>query len=420
MISVTIAFLLASSFSAAALQTRLLGTLQIEFSAYTSVFKYDSPDKYDLFVTTFDAMPFTLDDVHMVTDIGSKLNELETVSTTIISDDIAWPNEIEEIPEEAFGEEGHLWIASGFLVPTKHDGAINTINPKVDGVPAPHTIISIDPGGNPWFYHRVEWVDMNNDGLKDALTARARDVGGGTYVGELVWFENSGSLNPAPWVPHFVIDGPDCYFRKVELTLPDDTTVHCVISAQYFSEQLTIAWTDDPNGSWTDPTQTHIRVIDEGIGRYFDLEVADLNMDGRLDLLVSVNRNFNGTLVAYEIPDNFIKDEWPRHLLADGFDGGPGEGNGAPGSGFTFRPASEPDRNKPLILLSGDDDGTLYMIEPFDDTDVSNWNYFTTALWTVSGTLGGISAMDVDNDGYEEVFLPAWTKGETQIVTFAP
>ncbi|XP_070563360.1 uncharacterized protein [Ptychodera flava] len=425
MLSVTVALcLLALSCSEAALKTRQLGVFPIERPGFTSVFKYDAPDKYDLFITTFQAVPGTRDEVHMITDIGSKLDRLATVSSDIISRTVLWPNEIEEIPDDVSGEEGHLWIASGFLVAGKDDGAISAINPKMDGNRATPTTISIDLDGNPWFYHRVEWVDMNNDGLKDALTARARvvssGIGGSTYDADLVWFENSGSLDSAPWVPHVVVNGPDCFFRKIELTLPDKTVKHCVISAQYFSEQLTIAWTDDPKGSWTDPTQTHFRVIDEGLGHYFDLEVVDLNMDGKLDLLVSVNRNFNGTMMAYEIPDDFINDEWPRHLLADGFDGGFGEGRGAPGSGFTFRPASEPDRNKPLMLLSGDDDGTVYLIQSYDDADVNNWSYFKTALWTVSGTLGAISAVDVDGDGYEELFLPAWSKGELQVLTFAP
>lgn len=40
------------------------------------------------------------------------------------------------------------------------------------------------------------------------------------------------------------------------------------------------------------------------MGRVFEVEIADLNNDGRLDLLVTTN-GANGTLLAYEIPDDF-------------------------------------------------------------------------------------------------------------------
>ncbi|XP_077981761.1 uncharacterized protein LOC144436776 [Glandiceps talaboti] len=408
----------------AALKTRELGYFSVNRPGFTSVFNYTSPDKCDLFVTTFQAVPGIPDEIYMIEDIGSQLNKLSVVNPTVVTRTIAWPNEVEEVPVDVLGEEGHLWVASGFLVAGKDDGAISVLNPKKDGFRASPSIVSIDVNGFPWFYHRTEWVDMNNDGLKDALTARARVVNDGigqsSEYGELVWFENSGTLDSVPWVPHIIADGPDCFFRTLELTLPDGTVKHCVLSAEYFSEKLTLAWTDDPNGSWTDLSQVHIRTIDEGLGHYFDLEVADLNMDGRLDVLVTVNRNFNGTVMAYEIPDNFLTDEWPRHLLADGFDGGIGEGRGAPGSGFTFRPASEPDRIKPLIMVTGDDDGTVYLIEPYNDSDVNDWSYYKVAMWSISGTLGALTAIDVDNDGYEEIFCPAWSKGQVHVLTFAP
>ena len=56
-------------------------------------------------------------------------------------------------------------------------------------------------------------------------------------------------------------------------------------------------------------------------------------------VLFNICRNWGGHVMAYEIPDNFITDDWPSHLLAQDFDGGYMYGRGAPGSGFTFRPA---------------------------------------------------------------------------------
>jgi hypothetical protein len=46
-------------------------------------------------------------------------------------------------------------------------------------------------------------------------------------------------------------------------------------------------------------------VIDDAIGKVFEVDIADLNNDGRMDLLVTTNSGRNGTLLAYEIPDDF-------------------------------------------------------------------------------------------------------------------
>lgn len=50
--------------------------------------------------------------------------------------------------------------------------------------------------------------------------------------------------------------------------------------------------------------QLQSRVIDDKVGRVFEVDIADLNNDGRPDLLVTTN-GANGTLLAYEIPDDF-------------------------------------------------------------------------------------------------------------------
>ena len=47
------------------------------------------------------------------------------------------------------------------------------------------------------------------------------------------------------------------------------------------------------------------RVIDNSIGKVFEVDIADLNNDGRMDLLITTNSGSNGTLLAYEIPDDF-------------------------------------------------------------------------------------------------------------------
>jgi len=157
--------------------------------------------------------------------------------------------------------------------------------------------------------------------------------------------------------------------------------------------------------------------------RYFDIELVDLNMDGNLDLLVSINSDSSGALIAYEIPRDFRTGVWRRHLIEEGFK--PSnliilEGNGAPGSGHAFYPEPAGDRIKPLIMLTGDDDSNVYVFESTADSDPSVWSYTKTSIFYAKGTVGGPAIKDVDGDGYAEVFIPAWSQGTLNVYTFKP
>ena len=45
-------------------------------------------------------------------------------------------------------------------------------------------------------------------------------------------------------------------------------------------------------------------MIDTTIGAVFEVQLTDINNDGKVDLLVTNNGN-NGSLFAYEIPQDF-------------------------------------------------------------------------------------------------------------------
>lgn len=58
---------------------------------------------------------------------------------------------------------------SGFLVPTKTYGQLEVYN--LDSGEGPWNMAS-DVSGKDWSYHSVIWIDIDGDGLEDALTAR--------------------------------------------------------------------------------------------------------------------------------------------------------------------------------------------------------------------------------------------------------
>ena len=76
--------------------------------------------------------------------------------------------------------------------------------------------------------------------------------------------------------------------------------------------------------------------------------------------------------------------------------------------------------SKPLIVVSGDDDGQAHLLVPSSNA-VSDWSYQqTTFLDAGVGTVGGIATGDVDGDGYNEVFVPGFSAGEVHVFTFKP
>lgn len=75
---------------------------------------------------------------------------------------------------------------------------------------------------------------------------------------------------------------------------------------------------------------------------------------------------------------------------------------------------------KPVILLSGDDDGRAYMFEP-NSQNPDDWSYRKVTFCDAgTGTVGELSAADVDADGYVEVFVPSYSKNEVLVYSFKP
>lgn len=73
---------------------------------------------------------------------------------------------------------------------------------------------------------------------------------------------------------------------------------------------------------------------------------------------------------------------------------------------------------RPDIILSGDDDGKLFLLRPVDK---QGRKYNVTVLLDSSpGTLGAICAGDIDNDGYAEIIAPSYDDKKITILTYNP
>lgn len=174
-------------------------------------------------------------------------------------------------------------------------------------------------------------------------------------------------------------------------------------------------WSDsDP--LWNDTSKLHVRHIDYEPLPYAYIQLTiDLNGDSKPDVLATVNDEYNGSLVAYELPPpgEIRTGDFIKHVLASGFK--PlvqAKGRGAPGQAIALQFYSLNSRKKPILILAGDDDGCVYLLEAIHDDDPSNWEYSTKIIHqSEKSTIGQISVEDVDNDGHLEMFVPAYNEG---------
>lgn len=166
---------------------------------------------------------------------------------------------------------------------------------------------------------------------------------------------------------------------------------------------------------WNNTAQIHVRNIDYERLQYGYIQyTTDLNGDQIIDLLVTVNDEYNGSLAIYELPPSghLLTGKFVKHIIASGFKpSSAGRGRGAPGQGVPVQVYSLAGRKKPIILLSGDDDGGIYLIEALHDNDPQDWQYNTTKIHQCTGTAGQISVEDVDSDLHLELFIPCYNEG---------
>lgn len=176
----------------------------------------------------------------------------------------------------------------------------------------------------------------------------------------------------------------------------------------------------DLDDLWNNNAQIHIREIDTTSHRFFSVRLTmDLNGDQVPDLLVTNNDGSNGSLIAYELPPpgEILTGPFKKHILASGFKPvAPVQVGGAPGHFEVVKLPFPSNRKKPVILLSGDDDGSVYLLEAVKDDDPSDWQYTLTKLYDSGGSIvGQLSIQDVDMDGYPELFVPVYDRDRVLI-----
>ena len=382
--------------------------LDIEKPGYLHVIQNPSNAQNHLFVSNFKL--FGNDRLFSISNWQKGIVDSSQLRLEIFSSAAVWPNEARAADPSLFGQDGVI-VSGGFLVPGKATGAVTFIPWKT---PTEHFVLTTPKKG--WFYHRTEEYDVNGDGLLDIVTARALKPMFGKPDGELLWLENPGTepwASTIPWKEHIIGKGPDVHFK----VLPkNDSHSFTIISTEFSAKKLS-AYQQQPDGSFK------YVIIDDTLGSAFDIQLADLNNDGHMDLLVSNHENdHNASVFAYELDLQSLTLKNRRTLITGIETKQKGIQAASPGPVMAFHPTSQngSTTNKPWILISGDGSQKAHLLVPEKDTSPLDWKYAEHILWNPSSTVGQSTIADIDNDGLLEVIIPAYDANKIGVFSIRP
>lgn len=350
------------------------------------------------------------------------LTDLDEVSRQV------WPNETSRVPDGVVPFEAVV-SPQGFqsALPAGRLSLINLDDPKRGEYLVDQSSFvppRCDPGSaenQPWFYHDALFIDMDEDGLRDIVSARSSfKVRGGFCppTGQLVWFRNPGDeLAPdREWQEFVLVDtepapgGPSINMNAADL----DGDGRMEVLATHFFKYDGITIYGAPEGrKWSDvdpakgvPARQHD--IMRGQGNPFAVHLADLNLDGKLDVLTSNHQpdgcfkvtqsDIAGRVIAIEQPADgkLFDSEWRVHVVKDDIRPNPtfpepkqGPGRLAPNRAVAFWPMRALEgQTRPWLLVGGDEASKVWVLKPRQPLSTDNWEYDSAVIFDINDHYG--------------------------------
>lgn len=232
------------------------------------------------------------------------------------------------------------------------------------------------PDSTRW-YHEALPVDMDGDGDTDFVTTNHNKTVFAEGTSLVEWYENEGIAGEASFIHHEITDGGGALFTMFDV---DEDGDQDIILPQFF-EGESLVWLEN-NGVSTAWTR---HVINDNTGRGFGVEMADMNGDGRLDLVYGNHNHQLSSVPAeqtmgiywWEVPDaGSVRGlpDWDAgmNVVYEGFEVGSDDvaAEGAPGVVHTGDVNGD---GRMDVSAAGDgDEGVYVFIQQPDGTFVEN------------------------------------------------
>ncbi len=414
-------------------QPKLAQRVKVNKPAFINLVENSDTKSWSAAVSSFNGVPFSSDNLYYFPSL--KVNGSSPTYQTLNTDSVHWPNEvtyvIESLLHKDFDKFGGIIAATGFLVPTKTKGSIyyypfaDATRSKVIAS-APLDLVQLaqsshfkSSSNNDWFYHRVRYVDMNGDGIKDLLTCRSYKPLVGSTSQEMVALLIDGNRKLTERV--IAKDACDVFFDVIDI---DRDGKNEIIAAGFFLQTLNVIYSEAPRNNFLNSVV--VKTVVQDIGAVFDVKIFDLDKDGYDDIVVTNHQgnkdSVKGSLFMFQVPEGKFKTgSWTKNVLYNDF---PvvhsGFKQAAPGSAVIFYPTPDAARFGPAwIALAGDGSSQAYVFAPKTTTQPLKYALVWNNTWP-GATVGGLAVQDINHDGYAELFIPTYETDSFDVYIFAP
>jgi hypothetical protein len=385
--------------------------------AFAAVTDVNQDGKLDILVSMFGQVGFNIPDGEVRAYLqGATLDDWSQVSVMPTSAGYRWPNGItvEDIDDDG---DHDVFVPLGFLT----CDAIPMAGPCgaliwIENAPSGWTIHEIVPDGNELFFHHVELVDLDGDGIRDALTVGERKPTFGASVSKVMWFKGIVGADRFDRTPIELGEGLGSIPTAVDLDEDGDLDI---VSAEFFhANAASFAWMENPG----DPTQPFTRhVIADDVGPSIQLSLApDLYGDGVTRAIGSNHTNTQddastpeSAVYVFDIPAPGAVSSagpWPKVKISQGIlsDKSPMFGPmAAPGIFGTGDIDGDGDTD---VLLSGDGDPHVYWLR-----QMGPGQFDTLVLEPQLKQAGGMKVVDLNGDGKNELIVTGYEDNAVRV-----
>ncbi|SMF58146.1 FG-GAP repeat domain-containing protein [Pseudobacteriovorax antillogorgiicola] len=380
--------------------------------AFISLHDLDSDGSKEIIVSMFGNSPAGSGSIYIYS--RDPENSEAWVKRKLEGSDTRFPN---SVTVADVNSDGRLDIIApgGFLActfPFGNCGSMQWFEQKQDGNFVKHGLLS----GKKRFYHHVEYVDFNGDGLKDLVAVGEEKSAFGDGSSEVHLFPGVDSNDRFGSQYSVIAKGLGSYPSVRDLDQDGDWEI---FSSEYFGSSGSFAWLDQgTDGQW------NRYYIDNSVGKTIQLKFYDNLLGEGKKWAIGANhtntqddrRAPESAVYLYELPD-FSSDSfnpnqsWSKTKISEGIVsrkspfGGP---QGAPG---VFDIGDVDGDGDADIIVSGDGDPRLFWLKQTNGR-------FSTEVLDTEIPQGGVAVGDLDRDGSPEIVASSYENNKLYLYRF--